>query len=311
LVEASNLTKRYGPFTAVNGISFAIPVGEVVGFIGPNGAGKTSTMRMLTGFLPATEGTAIVAGHDVFEEPRKVKQKVGYLPEIPPLYSELTVGQYLSFVAELRGVSRTKRLGRVGLVMEQVGLTGWEDRILGSLSKGFRQRVGIAQALVHEPEVLILDEPTSGLDPVQTEGVRTLIDSLSADRTIILSTHLLREVEALCSRVIMIDQGKIAADGTIESVREAAGGAHYRLRLEAADNTGFQEPAKVALQISDLDAVTQVEPVDGGVFKVWSEVDPRPDVVALAAAKGWRVYEVEQHLPSLEEAFMCLVENEQ
>lgn len=309
MVEVSQLTKRYGPFTAVKGISFEIPQGQVVGFIGPNGAGKTTTMRMLTGFLPSSEGFAKVAGFDVFEDPLKVKASVGYLPETPPLYLELTVGRYLSFVAELRGVARSKRLVRVGEVMEQVGLTGWENRILGSLSKGYRQRVGIAQALVHAPKVLILDEPTSGLDPVQTEGVRKLIQNLSGDRTVILSTHILREVEALCSRVIVIDQGEIAADGSLESVREAAGGQHYRVRFEGADGP-FSDTGALAAEVASLDCVSRVEPIGEGRLAVWSDQDPRPDLAAFAVAKQWKLYDLHVHLPTLEEAFLALVGGE-
>ena len=211
MIEARKLTKRYGDLTAIDQVSFAVDKGEVLGFIGPNGAGKTTTMRILTGFLPATEGVAIVAGHDVFESPREVKRAVGYLPETPPLYRELTVGQYLKFVAQLREVPASESLARIGSIMERVGLTGWESRILGSLSKGYRQRVGIAQALVHDPQVLILDEPTSGLDPAQNLGVRRLIAELATERTVILSTHILREVEALASRVVVIDRSRIVA----------------------------------------------------------------------------------------------------
>jgi ABC-2 type transport system ATP-binding protein len=309
LLEAVKLTKRYGPFTAVRDVSFSIASGEVVGFIGPNGAGKTSTMRMLTGFLPASEGRAVVAGHDVFFEAQKVKAKVGYLPETPPLYTELTVGRYLSFVAELRGVQRSKRLSRVGEVMEQVGLVGWEDRILGSLSKGYRQRVGIAQALVHNPEVLILDEPTSGLDPVQTEGVRKLISSLSGERTVVLSTHILREVEALCSRVIVIDKGQICADGSLEEVRQHGGGSHYRVRIEGPGGP-FEDRGIVAAKLSSLESVDRVEPMSADVFGVWSTEDPRPELVRLATEMNWRVYDLQRHLPTLEEAFLTLVGGE-
>lgn len=309
LIEVSQLTKRYGPFTAVNDISFEIPQGQIVGFIGPNGAGKTTTMRMLTGFLPCSAGHARVAGFDVFEDPRKVKACVGYLPETPPLYLELTVGRYLSFVAELRGVTRSRRLSRVGTVMEQVGLTGWEDRVLGSLSKGFRQRVGIAQALVHEPAVLILDEPTSGLDPVQTVGVRKLIQELSGDRTVILSTHILREVEALCSRVILIDQGRIAADGTLDTVREAVGGHHYRVRIEGPDGPFFDGGA-LAAEVASVANVSRVEPLGEGTLAVWSDVDPRPELAAFAVQKNWKLYDLHTHLPTLEEAFLHLVGGE-
>ena len=191
MIDVQHLTKSYGPRVAVDDVSFSIGKGEVVGFLGPNGAGKTTTMRILTGFLPATGGDVKVAGYDVFDEPMQVKRRVGYLPESPPLYPELSVGTYLEFAAELRGFYGKERLKRVGRVMEQVGLVGWEQRILGSLSKGYRQRVGLAQALVHEPEVLILDEPTSGLDPTQVMGMRELMRELAATRTVILSTHIL------------------------------------------------------------------------------------------------------------------------
>ena len=175
MIEVQGITKRYGAFVAVRDLSFSVGKGRVLGFIGPNGAGKTSTMRVLTGFLPATLGSATIAGFDVFEEPMQVKKRVGYLPETPPLYKELSVGDYLKFVAELRGITGGESLKRIGEVMERVGLRGWERRIVGSLSKGYRQRVGLAQALIHQPPVLILDEPTSGLDPAQMVGVRQLI----------------------------------------------------------------------------------------------------------------------------------------
>ena len=310
MVEVHEMTKRYGPFTAVNRISFSIRTGEVVGFIGPNGAGKTSTMRVLTGFLPATEGRVLVAGHDVFEEPNQVKSKVGYLPETPPLYTELTVGRYLNFAAEIRGVSRRNRLARVGEVMEQVGLSGWEDRILGSLSKGYRQRVGIAQALVHDPEVLILDEPTSGLDPVQTQGVRTLIENLAGDRTIVLSTHILGEVEALCSRVILIDQGNIVVDGSLDSVREAAGKQHYRLRVESSSGP-FSDLGVIAADVGELSTIRRVQPHGDGSLRVESEGEnPCHELTRLAVDKGWHVLELREHRPTLEEAFLNLVGKE-
>ena len=254
MIEVQKLTKRYGPFTAVQDLDFAVGEGQVLGFIGPNGAGKTTTMRVLTGFIPATEGTAVVAGHDVFEQPMEVKRKVGYLPETPPLYRELTVGDYLRFVAELRGLRGAEADRRIGEVMERVGLRGWERRITGSLSKGYRQRVGLAQALVHDPPVLILDEPTSGLDPAQVVGVRALIEDLSGDHTVVLSTHILREVEALCSHVVVIDQGRIAAQGTMEEVRQEAAPTHYRVEVRGAEGA--------AQAIGALDEVDQVDPGD-------------------------------------------------
>ncbi|MCB9745250.1 MAG: ABC transporter ATP-binding protein [Alphaproteobacteria bacterium] len=303
MVEADKLTKRYGPFTAVEDVSFTVGEGEILGFIGPNGAGKTTTMRILTGFLPATEGRAVVAGFDVFEDPMEVKRRVGYLPETPPLYRELTVEDYLGFVAELRGVPRGERLKRIGDVMERVGLRGWERRILGSLSKGYRQRVGLAQALVHNPKVLILDEPTSGLDPAQNVGVRELIASLAGDHTVILSTHILREVEALASRVVLINQGKIAAQGSLDEVRAQAAPTYYRVELTAPDL------AEVATAVGNISQVEQVEPIDG-VLKVTASLDPRPAIAALAVRNAWEVQEISKHVPSLEEAFLAIVGRE-
>jgi len=319
MIEVQGLTKRYGPFTAVEGVTFRVEEGEILGFIGPNGAGKTTTMRILTGFLPATEGTASVAGFDVFEAPMEVKRRVGYLPETPPLYREMTVGRYLAFVAELRGVPSKERYKRIGGVMDRVGLTGWERRILGSLSKGYRQRVGIAQALVHDPPVLILDEPTSGLDPSQTAGVRALIDELSGEHTVVISTHILREVEALCDRVVMINKGHIAAQGTLDEVRSRASPPHFAVEL----GVGGEEASREALKaVGTLSEVKTVEPGSGSredradradrvVMRVIAEGDPRPAVASLAVEKGWSVHRLERVTPSLEDAFIAIVGEEE
>jgi ABC-2 type transport system ATP-binding protein len=306
MIEAHGLTKRYGPLTAIDDVSFTVAEGEILGFIGPNGAGKTTTMRILTGFLPATSGRAVVAGFDVFDNPLQVKTRVGYLPETPPLYRELTVGQYLGFVAELRGVPRSQRLKRVGEVMEQVGLTHWERRILGSLSKGYRQRVGLAQALVHDPPVLILDEPTSGLDPGQVADVRDLIAQLAGRRTVILSTHILREVEALCSHVVVINQGRIAARGTLDEVRAMAGGVRYMARVRPGD----AEAAAVAAAVGGLDGVTEVRPLDDGRLEIHAPSDPRAEIARLVVARGWEMAALERLVPNLEEAFLQIVGRE-
>ncbi|MCB9760455.1 MAG: ATP-binding cassette domain-containing protein [Alphaproteobacteria bacterium] len=303
MVEARQLTKRFGPLTAIEQVSFSVNRGEILGFIGPNGAGKTTTMRILTGFLPATEGQAVVAGYDVFEDPMEVKRRVGYLPETPPLYRELTVGDYLGFVAELRGVPRAERLRRTGDVMERVGLRGWERRILGSLSKGYRQRVGLAQALIHNPPVLILDEPTSGLDPAQNVGVRELIASLAGDHTVILSTHILREVEALCSRVVLINRGRIAAAGPMDEVRASAAPPHYRVVVEHIP------PQELAAALGALDVVDQVEPLEDAVI-VRAQADPRPAIAGAIVARGWPLVTLERHVPTLEEAFIAIVGRE-
>jgi ABC-2 type transport system ATP-binding protein len=218
VIEASGITKRYGDILAVDHISFTARAGDVVGFLGPNGAGKTTTMRILTGFLPATDGTAKIDGHDIFEDPLAARRAVGYLPETPPLYPEMDVTGYLHYVAKIKDVPRKQRAEAVDRAIQRCGLTEVRRRVIGALSKGFRQRVGIAQAIVHDPAVLILDEPTVGLDPIQIREIRTLIADLAAPRegsrghTIVLSTHILAEVEAICRRVIIINRGKKVID---------------------------------------------------------------------------------------------------
>ncbi|MAE93932.1 MAG: multidrug ABC transporter ATP-binding protein [Deltaproteobacteria bacterium] len=220
MIEADNITKRYGDFLAVDQVSFRAGAGEVIGFLGPNGAGKTTTMRILTGFLPATDGRARIAGHDIFEEPLAARRAVGYLPETPPLYPEMDVTGYLEFVAKIKDVPRARRRSAVESALERCGLADVHRRVIGSLSKGFRQRVGIAQAILHDPPVLILDEPTVGLDPIQIREIRGLIADLADPekteaRTIVLSTHILAEVEAICRRVLMIHEGKMVLDSAI------------------------------------------------------------------------------------------------
>lgn len=309
MISAQQLSKRFGGFTAVDGVSFEVGRGEIVGFIGPNGAGKTTSMRMITGFLPVTEGVVTVAGHNVFDENMAVRRKVGYLPESPPLYPELSIGAYLRFIAEIRGLRKRDSLRRIGEVMEMVGLNGWEGRILGSLSKGYRQRVGLAQAVLHDPEVLILDEPTSGLDPAQVVGIREFIRGLAEDRTVVLSTHILPEVERLCPRVIMINQGKIVADDTLDGVRRhAGGGIRYRVQLrgETTDN--------LAVAVGKLSEVEQVSPgdvVDGyQEMDVRAPSDPRTAIARAATEQGWSIRTMEKIVPSLEDAFLAIVGKE-
>jgi ABC-2 type transport system ATP-binding protein len=218
MIEVENLTKRFGDLVAVEDLSFSAQKGEILGFLGPNGAGKTTTMRVITGFLPATSGTVRVAGYDTFENAHEVRQNIGYLPENPPLYNDMTVTSYLSFVARIKGVARADAPDAVERVAQRCGLGEVMRRVLGNLSKGFRQRVGLAQALVHEPGVLVLDEPTIGLDPKQIIDIRGLIRELAGERTVILSTHILPEVAQLCSKVVIIDQGRIAVEGQIEEL---------------------------------------------------------------------------------------------
>ena len=306
MIEAIRLSKSYGPRAALEDVSFTVGRGEVVGFLGPNGAGKTTTMRILTGYLPASAGEARICGFDVFDQPMEVKRRVGYLPESPPLYADFTVGDYLSFIAELRGFYGAERVRRVGRVMERVGLAGWERRITGSLSKGYRQRVGLAQALIHEPEVLILDEPTSGLDPTQVQGMRALMLELAETRTVILSTHVLAEVEAICPRALIIARGRLRAEGTIDALRRGApGGVWYRLEVAGADPR----------EVGALPGVRVVEPLgQDGAFsslRVRAEGgDPREEIARAAAARGWRLRAIEERLPTLEEAFLGVVGQE-
>jgi ABC-2 type transport system ATP-binding protein len=227
VIEANGITKRYGDFLAVDHVSFRAEAGDVVGFLGPNGAGKTTTMRILTGFLPATDGSAKIDGHDIFEDPLAARRAIGYLPESPPLYPEMDVTGYLHYVAKLKDVPRRQRGEAVERAMQRCGLLEVRRRVIGALSKGFRQRVGIAQAIVHDPAVLILDEPTVGLDPIQIREIRSLIADLAAPRegarghTIVLSTHILAEVEAICRRVIIINRGKKVLDTPMAELKQS------------------------------------------------------------------------------------------
>ncbi len=218
MIRVEGLTKRYGDVTAIEDISFHVEKGEIVGFLGPNGAGKTTTMRIITGFLPSTEGTVTVSGYDIFEKPMEVKKRIGYLPEHPPVYADMTVEGYLKFVSKIKGVSRAARAAAMDRAITQCGLKEARNTIIGKLSKGYRQRVGLAQAMIHHPEVLILDEPTIGLDPKQIIEIRELIKSLAGEQTIILSTHILPEVTMICQRCLIIDQGRIVADDSLENL---------------------------------------------------------------------------------------------
>ncbi|MBU0754634.1 MAG: ABC transporter ATP-binding protein [Planctomycetes bacterium] len=218
MIEVEGLTKRYGDFTAIEDISFRVEKGEIVAFLGPNGAGKTTTMRVVTGFLPATEGSVTVCGFDVFQKPLEVKKRIGYLPEHPPVYHDMTVEEYLRFVSKIKGVARGQRAEAMDRVLQRCALRDVTRTLIGKLSKGYKQRVGLAQAMIHDPKVLILDEPTIGLDPKQIIEIRELIKSLSGEHTIILSTHILQEVSMICQRVLIIHHGRIVADDTLENL---------------------------------------------------------------------------------------------
>jgi ABC-2 type transport system ATP-binding protein len=224
MIEVSQLEKKYGDFTALHGISFRVEKGEILGLLGPNGAGKSTTMKILSAFMPASSGLAKVAGFDVFEDPMEVKKRVGYLPENPPLYLDMRVCEYLDFVAELKQLSKSKVKERVEFVLNHCGLSDRKNSVIRNLSKGYRQRVGIAQAIVHDPEVVILDEPTVGLDPVQIVEIRNLIKNLSKTHTVILSTHILPEVMMTCDRAVLINKGRVLADSSVSSLAQGSGG---------------------------------------------------------------------------------------
>ena len=241
MITVTDLTKRYARHTAVDHVSFEVQKGTIVGFLGPNGAGKTTTMRMLTCFMPPTAGTATVAGFDVLEQPHEVKKHIGYLPETPPLYPEMRTSEYLEFVGKLKGLSGDELNKRIDFVLERCSVADVKDKLLGKLSKGYRQRVGLAQAIIHNPDVLILDEPTSGLDPKQINETRDLIKSLAGDHTIILSTHILPEVEQTCQSVLIINKGRLVAKDSVNNLQNRARGAE-QLFIEIAGRGAMSMP---------------------------------------------------------------------
>ena len=310
MIEVRHLTKRYVGCTAVADVSFTVATGEVVGFLGPNGAGKTTTLRMLACYLPASQGEARVAGFDVFRHSLEVRRRIGYLPENTPLYPELRVDEYLQYRAQLKGLPGRRRRQRVGEVKELCGLTDAGRRIIGQLSKGYRQRVGLADALVHDPELVILDEPTIGLDPNQIRHVRDLIKRLAPRHTVLLSTHILAEVELTCQRVLIIDRGRIVASDTPDKLR-----ARLQGRREVV--VDLQAPPPEAAP--QLAALPGVERVTADAAGAWTQfrlecsggADIRPLVFAAAVQHGWRLRELRQEKQSLEDIFAALTRGEQ
>jgi gliding motility-associated transport system ATP-binding protein len=306
VIEVQHLTKRYGPVTAVEDISFRVERGEIFGFLGPNGAGKTTTMRILTGYMPATNGKAVVAGFDVFEQPLEAKRRTGYLPETPPLYPDMTVGEYLSFVAKIKGVPSAERKERIKAVMERTRVDDMVNRQCGKLSKGYKQRVGLAQALIHNPDVLILDEPTAGLDPKQINETRLLIKELAGDHTIILSTHILPEVSQTCQRVGIINKGKIVAVDTPENLTtRLRGNETMYIKVDASG-------ANAETALSRLAGVTRVAETDRRESAVGYEIESEPgrdvrrDLARAVVTSGWGLLELRPMRLSLEEVFLSL-----
>ena len=309
MIEVEHLTKRYGTVTAVDDISFRVNKGEILGFLGPNGAGKTTTMRVLTGYMPATDGRAAVAGYDVFDHPIEAKLRTGYLPETPPLYPDMTVREYLNFVAKIKGVAPKDRAARVDQVMTRTWVADMANRACGKLSKGYRQRVGLAQALIHNPEVLILDEPTAGLDPKQINETRRLIKALAGDHTIILSTHILTEVEQTCQRVVIINKGKVVAEDTPENLtRRLRGSATMFVQVDG------DRAAEAQAALARVDGVARVTSADasGTAFEVESESgrDVRRELASAVINGGWGLVELRPMRLSLEDVFLSLTTEE-
>ncbi len=305
MIEVSGLTKRYGERTAISGLTFSVPRGQIMGFLGPNGAGKSTTMRILTGYIGATSGSASVAGFDVFKQSLEVRRRVGYLPETAPLYEEMRVHSFLDFISKVRRVPPSKRAERIDAAIEACGLKDRQDEVIGRLSRGLRQRVGIAQAIVHEPEVLILDEPTAGLDPAQTRETRDLIRRLGKQHTVVLSSHILSEVEATCERVLIINEGTIVADGTPARLAQRFGSG----RSHEIEMTVRGEASAVASVLRGVAGVDEVKVVDSDdevvtIVVGTSRSDLRETLSRAVIEAGFGLREVQARTLSLEEVFL-------
>ncbi len=311
MIEVSNLSKTYSGFRAVQGISFSVARGEIVGFLGPNGAGKSTTMKILSGYLPPTDGSVRVAGHDVVTDSIEVRKRIGYMPENVPLYTDMRVNEFLRFRAELKRVPRRKIKDRMEAVKQLCSLKDVENKIIGTLSKGYRQRVGLADAMIHEPDLLILDEPTIGLDPNQIRAVRDLIRDLGKHHTILLSTHILSEVELTCSRVLVINRGKIEASDTpanLTKLVRGGGSIVLEVRAPSGDVVGKLK------QIADVDDVEVAAPADGGDWtqaKIFAKpgVDVRENIYNVVRENNWPLRELSRVRATLEEAFVELTQD--
>ena len=310
MIEVQHLTKRYGRVTAVDDVSFRVERGEILGFLGPNGAGKTTTMRILTGYMPATEGKAIVAGFDVFDQPVEAKRRTGYLPETPPLYPDMSVVEYLQFVAKIKGVPSGERRQRLQQIMERTRIDDVTNRLCGKLSKGYKQGVGLAQALIHNPDVLILDEPTAGLDPKQIIETRELIKELAGDHTIILSTHILPEVSQTCQRVVIINKGRVVAIDTPDNLTARLRGSET-MYLQV-DTSGTEAGASLE-RVPGVTRVVESDRRDGMIgYEIDSERgrDVRRDLARAVVTSGWGLLELRPMRMSLEDVFLSLTTEE-
>ncbi len=305
MIQVTGLSKKYANYVAVDNISFSVDKGDIVGFLGPNGAGKTTTMRVLTGFMPPTAGKVTVAGYDVFEQPLEVKKHIGYLPEAPPLYPEMNVVDYLTFVARLKGIPNADVADRVQQAMKKCNVADVSTKLISKLSKGYRQRVGLAQAIVHNPDVLILDEPTSGLDPKQILETRDLIKGLAGDHTVILSTHILPEVEAICKKVIIINKGKLVKTDSVENLKNRAA---FMIELNTHGGADAVAVRQKLEQVVSVSKVVDREATAGRLaFDVESLAgsDVRPDVARAVVQAGWNLLEMKSST-TLEEVFIEL-----
>ncbi len=304
MIQIENLRKVYGQYEAVKGITFTVRRGEILGFLGPNGAGKSTTMKVMTGLIPPTSGRVLMAGHDVLEDPMGMRQAIGYLPEAPPLYPEMVVRDYLAFAAEIRAVPRPKRKQSVDAAIERCGLQEVRDRLVGNLSKGYRQRVGLAQAVIHEPRILILDEPTVGLDPTQVFAIRRIVREIGKDRTVVLCSHILPEVQETCHTVVIISKGVLVAQGPMDQLLKRGGAGRVLVRLMNA-------PADPAALMT-LPAVHHVERLDAERLRI----DVEPDDAARAAfvralvATDYGVLEITPESTTLEQVFRDVVTEE-
>ncbi|MDF7811075.1 gliding motility-associated ABC transporter ATP-binding subunit GldA [Hymenobacter sp. YC55] len=300
MVEVQHLSKTFGAQTAVNDISFAVGKGEILGFLGPNGAGKSTTMKMATGYLPPSAGTVLIEGYDVLTAPLEVRRRVGYLPEHNPLYLDMYVHEYLEFIGSVHGLRGSELRRRVPQLVDRVGLGREQNKQIGALSKGYRQRVGLAQALIHDPGVLILDEPTTGLDPNQIGEIRNLIRELGQDKTVIFSTHILPEVAALCSRAVIINRGQLVADSPVSEL-----GA--RAKTETVIRAEFEQAIDTAL-LQALPGISQVEVETGNIYRIRATggTDQRGAISRLAAQHGWVLLGLRQEEQSLEKVFQSL-----
>jgi ABC-2 type transport system ATP-binding protein len=311
MIEATNLTKRYSGHTAISGISFTVERGEIVGLLGPNGAGKSTTLRILAGFLPATSGTVRVAGYDVFHESLEVRRRIGYMPENNPLHHDMRVREYLRFRARLKGLSRRQSRERVDIVMEQCGLEEITKWMIGQLSKGQRQRVGLADALVHEPELIILDEPTIGLDPNQIRSVRQLIKGLGKAHTVVISTHLLPEAEMTCNRMLILYEGKILAADTPENLQRLMSSNSQVIAEIAAPVAALKECWAQVPEIEQYDVSASEGDYNRCALTPRDGLDLRSRVFAIAQSRGWPIRELTRNRHSLEDIYVQVTRPEE